>query len=148
MFHIVLVLLATLVLILARQLVQSSPPVLSMVLPRKLTFGIGLGFFVLAIFNAFAAAHVLREPLTMLESFVQGYVGLWFMLATTSAMRGSERDDQMLRRLFTMMALVMAVIITSMYVKDQHVMAMLNLVLVTGGFWITTNYLRFLDGGR
>lgn len=148
MYHIVLVGLACVLLLLSWNLVHYSPRVLSMILPRALTFGIGLGLFVLAIFSAFTAAHVLREPLVMLQSFVQGYVGLWFMLATTAGLRGSYSDEQMLRRLFAMMALVMTVIIASLYIGDSRLLAIVNLLLIGAGLWITTNYLRFLDRGR
>lgn len=148
MYHIVLVGLASLLLFLSWKLVNYSPRVLSMILPRALTFSIGLGLFVLAIFSAFAAASVLKEPLVMLQCFVQGYVGLWLMLATTAGMRGSYSDDQMLKRLFGMMALVMTIIIASLYIGDARLLAMVNLILIGGGLWITTNYLRFIDRGR
>ncbi len=148
MYHIVLVGLATLLLLLSWNLVRFSPRVLAMLLPRAVTFGVGLGLFVIAIFSAFAAASVLKEPLVMLQCFVQGYVGLWFMLATTAGMRGSYSDHQMLIRLFGMMALVMAVIISSLYIGDARILAGVNLMLIAAGFWITTNYLRFLDRGR
>lgn len=148
MYHIVLVGLASLLLLLSWNLVRFSPRILSMILPRAITFGVGLGLFVIAIFSAFAAASVLKEPLVMLQSFVQGYVGLWLMLATTAGMRGSYSDHQMLLRLFGMMALVMAVIIASLYIGDDRILAGVNLLLVGAGFWVTTNYLRFLDRGR
>jgi hypothetical protein len=129
-------------------LVQSSPRVLSMVMPRRLTFGIGLGFFLLAAFAAHANAYYLRDPLDMLNCFVQIFVGLWFMLATSAAARGSEIDHQMLRRIFMMLGLLMGAIIVSLYIRDAHVMAMLNMILIAGGFWVTTNFLQFLDRGR
>jgi hypothetical protein len=148
LFHIVLIALAGLLLILAWSLVQSAPPVLSMVLPRRLTYSIGLGFFIVAIFCAYLAAYALRDPMDMLHCFVQGYVGLWFMLATSAGHRGSEGDAQMLRRLFIMLGLMTGSITLSLYLRSDQAMATLNLALITGGFWVTTNYFRFLDRGR
>jgi len=147
-FHVIVIILTALLTILSWFLVQSAPRVLSMVLPRTLTFAIGTLFFVLALFSAFTAAYILRDPTGMLHSFVQVFVGLWFMLATSSGMRGSHEDDQMLRRLFLMIGILMAVIIASLYVPNHQALASLNLLLVAGGFWVTTNYLRLIDRGR
>jgi hypothetical protein len=148
MYHIGLICLSGTLLALLWLLVHSSPRTLSMVLPPRLTFGIGIGLFILALFSAFAAAHVMREPIVMLESFVQGGVGLWLMLATSASARGSYQDEQFLVRLFAMMAVVMGVIISSLYLGDARLMAFMNLILVAVGYLITRNFLRFLDRGR
>ena len=144
-FHIVLIGLASVLTYLWWGLVHNMPGVLARILPRGLTYGFGAGWLILGLFSAFAAAYVLREPEAMLRAFVSGYVGLWLMLATMAGMRGSEGYEQMLRRVMLMMILLMGVIIASLHAPNPQVMALLNLLLVTGGFWITTNYLRTLD---
>jgi hypothetical protein len=129
-------------------LVHCAPLVLSRLLPRGITYVGGISFFIFAVFSAYLAAHGLREPDTMLHCFLQGFVGLWFALATTAAARGSEGDEVMLRRLFGMMSLLMLSIIASLYVYDPRLMASINLMLIAGGFWLTTNYFQYLDRGR
>jgi hypothetical protein len=147
-FLVIVVILAAALAVLGWFLVQSAPRVLSMVLPRTLTFAIGVFFFILSLLSAFIAAYVLREPETMLHSFVQVFVGLWFMLATTSGMRGSREDDQFLYRVFLMVSILMGVIIASLYAPNNQALAALQLVLIAAGFWVTTNYLRLIDRGR
>jgi hypothetical protein len=70
------------------------------------------------------------------------------MLATSAGARGSEQDMQFLRRLFLMVGMVLLTIIAALYTPDMQSMAILNLLLITGGFWVVTNYLRLLDRGR
>ncbi len=147
MFHIVFIALTVALTWLCWELIKSSPRVLSMVLPKKLTFGIGLGLFVIAMFSAVMSTFD-RDPQLLLESFVEIYVGLWLMLATSAGLRGSYEDDQMLRRVFTMMGLVTAAMIGFLYVPTPQLAAVLNLVLVLGGFWVMLSYFRFLDRGR
>jgi hypothetical protein len=147
-FAIILVVLAGALSVLAWHLVKSAPRVLSLVLPAGITFVIGLALFVTAVFAAFFAVYEQRNAEGMLLCFVQGYVGLWFMLSPSAAARGSEQDEQLLRRLFVMMGLMMAAIIGGLYATDGRSLAVVHLALVTAGFWVTTNYLRFLDGGR
>ena len=148
MYHIVVIGLAAVLVFLWWNLIQSSPRVLSMIMPPKLTYGVGLVFFVLAMFLAFADAYVLKDAGLMLESFVMVYAGLWLMLASSSGARGSYGDEQMLRRVFLMMGLLTLVTICFLYVRSAQMVAVLNLVLVTAGFCVATEYMRHLDRGR
>jgi hypothetical protein len=130
-------------------LIHSAPRSLSFLLPARLSFAVGLFFFTLAIFAGFLAAYVLRSPSGVFSCFIQMYVGLWFMLASSAAARGSYDDEQMLKRIFVMIGLLMTAIIGCMYVSPQvHAIAILQLLLVTAGFWVTTNYFQLLDRGR
>ena len=119
-----------------------------MFLPARITFVVGATLFAFAVFGAFFAASAMQSAQVMLGCFVQGYVGLWLMLATTSSARGSYADDQMLRRLFLMVGLVVTVIVASLYIGNQQIMAMVNLLLVLSGFVVTRDFLRFLDRSR
>jgi len=129
-------------------LVHSAPRSLSFLMPRTFANLVGGCLFVLAIFSAFAAAWVLKSPEQVLGSFVTGYVGLWFMLAPSASQRGSYEDREMMRRLAAMLVLVSLAIIGAIYLRDARHMALLNLLLVAAGFWVTTNYMRSLDGRR
>jgi hypothetical protein len=148
MFHIVMLGIIATLSFGGWALIRTSPRVLSMFLPTRLTFGVGAGLFVVAGFCAFCGAYIMREPDVMLGSMVQGFVGLWLMLATTSGARGSYGDDQMLRRLFIMVGLAIVVVVASLYVRDGRLMALLNLGLICGGYLVVRDYLRYLDRGR
>ncbi len=143
----VLVLLALALSGLVWQLVHSAPPVLSRVLPRGLTLGIGGTLFVVGIWSAFTAAHYTYDAAGILFAMVQMYCGLWFMLAPSAGMRGSESDERFLRRLFAMIGIIMAALIGSMYLSDPQASSLLQLLMITGGFWVTMNYLRLTDRG-
>ncbi len=144
-YHIVLIALLAALTYFWWGLIHSAPGMLQRLLPRGLVLGFGTVWFAVGTFSAFAAAYVLQEPDAMLHSFVSGYVGLWFVLATSVGMRGSYEDEQMLRRVLMMMVLMTGVIMASLHVRDPQEMAVLNLFLITGGFWLTTNYLHTRD---
>ena len=129
-------------------IIRTSPRVLSMLLPPGLTFGIGAGLFVTAVFCAFLAAYGLRSAGGMLGCFVQGYVGLWLMLATSSGARGSYSDDQMLRRIFIMVLLLLGVIVSSLYIHSAQLMAGVDLALVIAGLYLVRDFQHFLDRER
>ena len=128
-------------------LVHASPSVLSRILPAKLTYGIGIFLFIFGIFIGFCAA-ISQDAGGLLGSFVQVIAGLWFMLAISSGMRGSDSDERMLKRLFLMIGMVMAMMIGTLYLRGPQSVAILNLLLVTCGFWVVTNYFQELDRGR
>jgi hypothetical protein len=148
LFLIMLIALALVLTAMMWLLIHSSPFALSMILPRKLVLTIGTCLLIVAIFSAFCASYVLKDPGSMLACFVQGFVGLWLILSTSSSARGSELDRRMMKSIFAMLGVLGAVLIASLYVSSHQFMAMLNLMLVGAGFWLTTNYLRHLDRGR
>ena len=143
----VLVLLALAITGYMWQLVHAAPAVLARVLPRGLTVGVGGGLFVLGWWSAFLNANVTHEPSRLLFALLRVYVGLWFMLAPSADSRGSESDERFLRRLFGMIAIVMAALIGALYVNDAQIATVLQLLMITGGFWVTMNYLRLTDRG-
>src|SRR5688572_10396012 len=119
MFHIVLILLAVALLFMSWHLVHASPASLGRILPPGLTFGIGITFFIFGTFLAFCSAYA-GDPGGVLGSFIQIIVGLWFMLAISAGMRGNEDDERMLKRLFLMIGLVMAMMILTLYLRTPH----------------------------
>lgn len=148
MVHIVILLLAVTISLFGWQLVMASPRTLSRLIPHKVSFAIGLMLLILGVWGAFSGAFGLRQPEPVLHGIVGMYSGLWFMLASTAAARGSEDDMQFLRRLFLMVGMVILTIIGGLYAEDMRSMAVLNLLMITGGFWVVTNYMSLLDRGR
>ncbi len=147
MHAVVLVLLALMLTAMVWQMVHFAPPVLSRVLPRGLTIGVGGALFVLGMWSAFVNANVTHEPSRLLFALLRIYVGLWFMLAPSAGNRGTEEDERFLRRLFGMIGIVMAALIGALYVNDTQIATVLQLLMITGGFWVTMNYLRLTDRG-
>ena len=148
MYHVVLVALVGAFMLGAWNLVHSAPRVLSLFLPRGFATVMGAVLLIIGIFCAFFAAYAMRSPEAMLGCFVQAYIGLWLMLATTSNLRGSYEDEQMLRRLFLMLGLITVVVVSALYVQDTRVIALLNLLMLGSGVALTNHYLRYLDRGR
>jgi hypothetical protein len=146
MYHVVLILLAVALVVMGWQLVLSAPRVLSLLLPQNLTFGVGAGLFILATFNAFGSAFALQEPSAVLHSFVSIFVGMWFMFAATAGLRGSPSDDELVKRVAAMTAVMFVVILAALYISDPRVIALMNLGLITGGFVVTQNFLRRTRG--
>jgi hypothetical protein len=140
-YHLVLILLVVALAVLGWQLVLSAPRVLSMLIPSNLMFGVGAGLLILATFNAFGEAFAFQSPAAMLRSFVCILVGLWFMFAASSGLRGSPGDDELVKRVMAMTALMFAVILGALYVSDPRVVALMNLGLIAGGFVATQTFL-------
>jgi len=120
-------------------LVNSSPRVLSMILPSGLTFALGAVLFVLGLFAAFVAAYALRQPAAVIGSFVQSYVGLWLVFAASAGLRGSAGYDEVTRRVGLMMALLVGVIVAVLYVPDARVVSLMNVGLLGAGWYLTAD---------
>ena len=148
MFHIVFVLLSATTLGLGWMLVHAAPPIVSRLLPRTLTFIIGSFLSLFGAFGAFMDAYYLRDAYGVIGCYVMMVVGLWFMLAPTANARGTYQDEQLMKRIFAMLTLVFIVIGLAMYLPHYKVIAFLNLLMVTGGLWFTTGFLKQVDGGR
>jgi hypothetical protein len=131
----------------AWNLVHFAPRSVSMLLPEKACLIAGLIFFPLGVFSAFTAAYSQQNAEGMIGSIVIAYVGLWFLLVKFAG-SGSYEMHLMIRRLFVMMGLLMAVLVGTLYLGDSKLVAVFNLALMGGGLWLTTNYLSYLDRGR
>jgi hypothetical protein len=142
MGHIVVIALALSVGLGFWCLARWSPGVLARVLPHTPIFIFGAALFTIAIFSAYFGSYGLKDPNVMLRSFVQGFVGLWFMLLPASINRGTVEHEQYLRRVFAMVAILMAVIIGSLYVESMQIMASMNLILIAAAYVLMTRYPR------
>lgn len=146
MYHVVLVLIAAVVLGMGWLLVHSAPSLVARILPRTLSFILGTMLAVIGAFGGFTQAY-LDDGRGVIGCFVMIIVGLWFTLAPSAFNRGTYRDEALMKRLFAMLALIFAVTIATMYLPEFRAIAIANLVLVTGGFWLTTAFLRQADEG-
>jgi hypothetical protein len=147
-YHVVYLFLVLDVILLSWLIFNYSPRILSRILPKGLTYGVGITLVLLGIFTAFASAYGLGDPPGLLDSLIQGYFGFWWILGTTSHMRGTREDSAMLRRLLIMMCLLAAALVGTLYIREPRAVAAINLMLVTFGFWVTRNYFQYLDRGR
>ncbi len=150
MYHLVLIALTLVVLFLGWQLIQATPRVVQMVLPGGITRIVGYFLIFTGTVGGIFTPYEGVGATGLIACFMMMIVGLWFLLAPTSGLRGTYRDDQMLKRIFAMMAVMFAVMIGAVYLgpSRMQIVAILDLVLVTAGFWLTTNFLSQIDNGR
>jgi len=137
MYHLVLIALVAALSLLGWRLVNSSPRVIALVLPRNVTFIFGAVFLIMGLFSAFCAALVYGSSELILGCLVQSFVGLFFVFAGSAGLRGYASYDQTTRRVGIMMALLIATIIGIFYLPDSHFVAVLNLGLITAGYFLT-----------
>ena len=142
MYHVVIFALTFVLGFAMWHIVRSSPRALVYLLPPGPTFVVGTFLLILGIFAAFLAAYVLRSADLMLAMFVYAYIGFWILLIRSAG------DEQTLKRMFAMMGALQLTIIGIYYADDPRLMATIMLLMTAVGFWLTTNYLRFLDRGR
>ncbi len=147
MYHVVLVLISALVLGMGWMLVHSMPSIVARILPNTLSFMLGTFLAVFGAFGGYIQAYF-DDARGMIGCFVMIIVGLWFTLAPSSFNRGTYRDTQLMKRIFGVLGLVFAATIAAMYLPEFRTIALANLVLVTGGFWLTTTFLKQADSGH
>jgi hypothetical protein len=147
MVHVIIAALVFAFSLVAWNLVHLAPRSVSMLLPEKLCLIVGLVLLPLGVFSAFTAAYAQQDPVGTIGSIAMAYVGLWFLLVKPAG-DGSFQVEFMIKRLFLMMGLLMAVLVGTLYLGDSKFVPVFNLMLMAGGFWVTINYLEFLDRGR
>jgi hypothetical protein len=148
MYHLVFLFLTATALGMGWLLVHSAPPIVARLLPKTLTFCIGCFLVLFGAFGAFMDAYYLRDAPAVFGCFIMMIVGLWFMLAPTSNMRGSWQDEQLMKRIFFMLGFVFLVITFALYLPQHKAVAILNLLLVTAGLWSATTWLKQTDRGH
>jgi hypothetical protein len=142
MYHVILVAVIFTLSLAIWNLVHSAPRSVQLILPPRFTYFVGTFFLIFGIFFAFLSAYAMKSGESMIAFFIQAYVGLWFLCMRI------QGDEEAIRRLFIMMGVMLTTIVGAYYLHDQRLIAMLTLVLITSGFWLTTNYLRSIDRGR
>ena len=148
MYLVVLLALVGVLTYLMWQLAHTTPRQLVMMFPPRLFYIFGVFLLLLGAFMAYANAYKLHSGDGVLQSLIQVYAGVWWILASTAGMRGSFEDERMMRRLFAMLGLMVSAILATVFLSDPRQMAIINLSMITAGFCVATNYLRDLDRGR
>jgi hypothetical protein len=132
----------------AWNLVHFAPRSVAMFIPDRICFIFGLVLLPLGAFSALAAGYGQQDAEGLIGSIVIAFVGLWFLLVKPAGSGITGEMEQLIRRIFVMMALLMAVLIATFYLGESRLVAVANLMLVAAGFWLTTSYLRDVDRGR
>jgi hypothetical protein len=132
----------------AWNLVHFAPRSIAMFLPDRICLIFGLVLLPLGAFSALAAGWGQQNAQGLIGSIVIALVGLWFLLVKPAGRGLTDDMEQLIRRIFVMMALLMAVLVATFYLGDSKLVGIANLLLLAAGFWITTNYLQDMDRGR
>jgi len=148
LIHIIIVALVFAFALVAWNLVHFAPRSVAMFIPDRICFIFGLVLLPLGAFSALAAGYGQQDAEGLIGSIVIAFVGLWFLLVKPAGSGITGEMEQLIRRIFVMMALLMAVLIATFYLGESRLVAVANLMLVAAGFWLTTSYLRDVDRGR
>jgi hypothetical protein len=131
----------------AWNLVHFAPRSVAMFLPDRICTIFGAVLLPLGVFSAFTAAYAQQDAQGLIGSSVIAFVGLWFLLVKPAGNGITTAMEGLIRRVFIMMAILMAVLVATLYLGDSKLEAAANLLLLAAGFWLTTNYLHNTDRG-
>ncbi|HEU0074572.1 MAG TPA: hypothetical protein VFS30_11240 [Dehalococcoidia bacterium] len=149
MIHIIIVALLFAFALVAWNLVHFAPRSIAMVIPDRICLIFGLVLLPLGAFSALAAGYGQQNAQGFIGSVVIALVGLWFLLIKPAGYGIANGDiEQLIRRVFTMMAMLMVVLVVSFYLGESKLVAVPNLLLIAAGFWLTTSFFRDMDRGR
>ena len=142
MYHVILIAVVLTLSLGIWNLVHASPRSVALILSPGVAFFVGSFFLCFGMFFAYLSAYPLQSAPAMISFFVQSYVGVWLLLAHV------KTDERAVRQMFMMVVTMMLTIIAIFYVQDHRAVALLTLLMITSGYWLTVKYLRFLDTGR
>jgi len=148
LIHVIIVSLVFAFALVVWNLVHFAPRSVAMLIPDRICIIFGLVLLPLGAFSALAAGHGQQNAEGLIGSIVIALLGLWFLLIKPAGSGITGEMEQLIRRVFMMMALLMAVLIATFYLGESKLVAIPNLLLVAAGFWLTTDYLRYVDRGR
>jgi hypothetical protein len=115
------------------QAVRTTPWVLAMLVPRRVTLAIGLFFLGTALLSGFLSAFYLRDQALLIGSIIHGFVGSFLLLAPFAGRRGSREHEDLVLRTGIMLAAVVAVLVLSLYVRAPWGQGFLLMWLVLFG---------------
>ena len=142
MYHVILIAVVFTLSLGIWNLVHASPRSIGLFLSPFVAFAAGAFFLCFGIFFAFISAYPLQNAGGMIAFFIQAYVGVWLLLAHRHG------DERTIRQTFMMVGTMMMTIVAIFYVQDHRAVALLTLLMIASGYWLTVKHLRFLDGGR
>jgi hypothetical protein len=148
LIHVIIVSLVFAFALVVWNLVHFAPRSIAMFIPDRICFIFGLVLLPLGAFSALAAGYGQQNAEGLIGSIVIALLGLWFLLIKPAGSGITGEMEQLIRRVFMMMALLMAVLIATFYLGESKLVVIPNLLLVAAGFWLTTDYLRYVDRGR
>ena len=148
MIHIIIVALLFTFALVVWNLLHFAPRSVAMFIPERICLIFGLVLMPVGAFSAVAAGYNQQNTEGLVASIVIALVGLWFLLIKPAGSGITTQMEQLIRRVFVMMGLLMAVLVVMFYLGDSKLVAVANLLLLAGGFWITMNYLQDMDRGR
>ena len=148
MIHVMIVALLFTFALVTWNLVHFAPRSLAMFMSDRVSLIFGLVLLPLGAFSALAAGHGQQNVEGLIGSVVIALVGLWFLLIKPAGSGITGDLEQLIRRVFLMMALLIVVLVASFYLGESKLVGVANLLLVAAGFWLMTNYLHNLDRGR
>jgi hypothetical protein len=148
LIHIIIVALVFAFALVAWILVHSAPRGVAMFIPERICLILGLVLLPLGAFSALASGYGQQNAEGLIGSIVIALVGLWFLLVKPAGAGITGEMEQLIRRVFIMMGLLMAALVVTFYIGESKLVVIPNLLLVAAGFWLTTNYLRDMDRGR
>lgn len=148
LIHVIIVALVFAFALVVWNLLHFAPRSVAMFLPDRVCLALGAILLPFGVFSAFIAAYLKQNPEGMIGSIVIAFVGLWFLLIKPAGSGLTTEMEQLIRRVFLMMAVLMAVIIAILYLGESRLVAVANLMLIAAGFFLTTGYLRDTSRGR
>jgi hypothetical protein len=122
--------------------VNYSPPILSLIMPRRFVFALGAAFFTVGVFLAFVAASEARDPQLFMGGLIECFIGGWLMLAPAAAMRGTAEFSRAMNALAVLLIGLVGVMYIMFYVQTPAGFALLNLWLLLFGVLLTTIWRR------
>ena len=148
MIHVIIVALLFTFGLVVWNLVHFAPRSVAMFLPDRVRTVLGLVLLPLGVFSALAAGHGQQNVEGLIGSAIIAMVGLWFLLIGPAGYGTTGDTEHLLRRVFLMMGLLMAVLVASFYIGDSRFFALVNLPLLAAGIWLARDYLRDWNRGR
>jgi uncharacterized membrane protein YczE len=148
LIHIIIVALLFAFALVAWNLVHFAPRSILLYIPERICLIIGLVLLPLGAFSALAAGYGQQNAEGLIGSSVIAMVGLWFLLVKPAGQGITGEMEGLIRRVFIMMALLIATLVATFYLGESKLVVVPNLLLIAAGFWMTVNYLQSLDRGR
>jgi hypothetical protein len=146
--HIIFIALIFAFALVVWNLVHFAPRSIALFIPERICIIFGLVLLPLGTFSALAAGWGQQNAEGFIGSIVIAFVGLWFLLVKPASSGITTEIEQLIRRVFLMMALLMAVLVAVFYLDETKWVIIPNLLLIATGFWLTLHYLQDMDRGR
>jgi len=147
MYHVIVVALLFTFSLVTWNLLHFAPRSVAMFLPQRLCTLAAIPFLLGGAFTGFMAGYGETSAEGLIASVAMCHVGLWFLLLHWAG-SGTYEAQQVVRRGFAMMVLLMLGLLAMFYIEDDRFAAVPELLLLAAGLWAAKDFERFLDSGR